>query len=46
LDYLTFLQIWLIAPQLRRAVRDLALGRRRSQPRAGEPEMADDAATS
>jgi hypothetical protein len=31
LDYLTFLQIWLIPPQLRRGVRDLALGRRRSQ---------------
>jgi glycosyltransferase involved in cell wall biosynthesis len=31
LDYLTFLQIWLIPPQLRRSLRDLAL-RRRQQP--------------
>jgi glycosyltransferase involved in cell wall biosynthesis len=36
LDYLTFLQIWLIPPQLRRSVRDLALRRRRSQPEMAE----------
>jgi glycosyltransferase involved in cell wall biosynthesis len=55
LDYLTFLQIWLIPPQLRRSVRDLALSRRRgwrvgrgkrSQPRAGQALMADGAGAS
>jgi glycosyltransferase involved in cell wall biosynthesis len=35
LDYLTFLQIWLIPPRLRRSVRDLALRRRQ------QPAMAD-----
>jgi GT2 family glycosyltransferase len=35
LDYLAFLQIWLIPPQLRRSVRDLVLRRRRRQRRAG-----------
>jgi glycosyltransferase involved in cell wall biosynthesis len=40
-DYLAFLQIWLIPPQLRRSVRDVVLRRRRSQPSAGKPEMAD-----
>jgi len=30
IDYLTFLQIWLIPPRLRRSLRDLALGRRRA----------------
>jgi hypothetical protein len=28
LDYLTFVQIWLLPPALRRRVRDLVLGRR------------------
>jgi glycosyltransferase involved in cell wall biosynthesis len=32
LDYLAFLQIWLVPPQLRRSVRDLALRRRRHDP--------------
>jgi glycosyltransferase involved in cell wall biosynthesis len=45
LDYLTFLQIWLIPPQLRRSVRDLAL-KRRSHPRAEQPETADGAGES
>jgi GT2 family glycosyltransferase len=31
IDYLTFLQIWLIPPKLRHNLRDLALGRRREQ---------------
>lgn len=46
LDYLTFLQIWLIPPQLRRSVRDLALSRRRSQSHAGRPETTDNAGAS
>jgi hypothetical protein len=40
IDYLTFLQIWLIPPQLRRGLRDLVLGRRRANPAAGQPETA------
>ena len=43
LDYLTFLQIWLIPPQLRRSVRDRVLKRR---PRPRQPEMTDSAGTS
>ena len=31
IDYLTFLQIWLIPPKLRHNLRDLVLGRRREQ---------------
>ncbi len=39
LDYLTFLQIWLLPPALRHRVRDLVVGRR---PAAGAPaELAD-----
>jgi len=30
IDYLTFLQIWLLPPKLRAGLRDLVLGRRRS----------------
>jgi glycosyltransferase involved in cell wall biosynthesis len=37
IDYLTFLQIWLVPPQLRRTVRDKVLGRRRT---AAEPVSA------
>jgi hypothetical protein len=44
LDYLAFLQIWLIPPRLRQRVRDLALRRRGGQPRAGRPELVNDAA--
>ncbi|MEV7228197.1 glycosyltransferase family 2 protein [Polymorphospora sp. NPDC051019] len=40
LDYVTFLQVWLIPPQLRRSVRDLILKRRGRSP-AGRPEMAE-----
>jgi glycosyltransferase involved in cell wall biosynthesis len=35
LDYLTFLQIWLVPPLLRRRVRDVVLKRRRDRTRAG-----------
>jgi len=51
IDYLTFLQIWLIPPQLRRGLRDLALRRRRRIPSrpvalradraAGQPETSE-----
>lgn len=37
LDYLTFLQIWAIPPQLRRGVRDAVLGRRRAKRAIGQP---------
>lgn len=42
IDYVTFLQIWLIGPQLRRTVRDLLLGRRRAE-RPTVPETAEPA---
>ena len=38
IDYLTFFQIWLIPPQLRRGLRDLVLRRRRANPAADQPE--------
>jgi glycosyltransferase involved in cell wall biosynthesis len=45
LDYLTFLQVWLIPPGLRRSLRDAVLGRRAAQPGgdapAGEPGHHD-----
>lgn len=44
IDYLTFLQIWLIPPQLRRSLRDLILGRRRANRAAGQPETPESAA--
>ncbi len=34
IDYLTYLQVWLLPPGARRAVRDLILGRRRGTPDA------------
>jgi len=37
LDYLTFLQIWAIPPQLRRGLRDAVLGRRRAKRAIGRP---------
>jgi glycosyltransferase involved in cell wall biosynthesis len=37
LDYLTFLQIWLVPPRLRRSVRDLALRRRQLSSASAEP---------
>ena len=37
IDYLTFLQIWLIPEQLRRSLRDLALKRRRPAGAAAQP---------
>jgi glycosyltransferase involved in cell wall biosynthesis len=37
LDYLTFLQIWLVPSGMRRAVRDAVLGRRRARPATAEP---------
>jgi glycosyltransferase involved in cell wall biosynthesis len=36
IDYLTFLQIWLVPPGLRRGVRDMVLGSRRRADDAGE----------
>jgi glycosyltransferase involved in cell wall biosynthesis len=42
LDYLTFLQIWLIPPQLRRSLRDRVMKRR---PRPRQPELTDSAGT-
>jgi glycosyltransferase involved in cell wall biosynthesis len=36
LDYVTFAQIWMIPPQLRRRLRDLALGRRGKGSQRGE----------
>jgi glycosyltransferase involved in cell wall biosynthesis len=39
LDYLTFLQVWLVPPGLRRSVRDFALARRRRD-REGTPADA------
>lgn len=41
LDYLTFLQIWLIPPQLRHTVRDRVLKRRGHSNAAGQPTPAD-----
>jgi len=38
IDYLTFLQIWAIPPQLRRTLRDRALGRRPSAPEPAAPK--------
>ncbi|MFB9235833.1 glycosyltransferase family 2 protein [Plantactinospora siamensis] len=43
IDYLTFLQIWMIPPGLRHAVRDLVLGRRQSR-RADPADPAADPA--
>lgn len=40
-DYVAFLQIWLIPPQLRRTVRDVLLRRRRGQPSVTKPAVAD-----
>jgi glycosyltransferase involved in cell wall biosynthesis len=40
LDYLTFLQVWLIPPRLRRTVRDLALNRRRPAPTPTSPQTS------
>lgn len=37
LDYLTYLQIWLLPPGLRHSLRDLVLGRRTGPVRAGVP---------
>ncbi|MEV0609384.1 glycosyltransferase family 2 protein [Polymorphospora rubra] len=45
LDYVTFLQVWLIPPQLRRSVRDLIL-KRRGQPATARPRVADGAGVS
>jgi glycosyltransferase involved in cell wall biosynthesis len=42
IDYLTFLQIWLIPPQLRHSLRDLVLGRRGNRS-AGRPETSPSA---
>ncbi|GAA3334771.1 glycosyltransferase family 2 protein [Amorphoplanes nipponensis] len=42
-DYLTYLQIWLIPPALRHRVRDLLLGRRRTPDRAVAAAPAADA---
>ncbi|MFY1637960.1 glycosyltransferase family 2 protein [Solwaraspora sp. WMMB335] len=44
LDYLTFLQIWLIPPGLRHTVRDKVLKRRHHQ-RSGQPGSAEAAGT-
>jgi glycosyltransferase involved in cell wall biosynthesis len=41
LDYLAFIQIWLIPQQLRRNVRDMLLRRNGSQPGAGKRQPAD-----
>lgn len=41
IDYLTFLQIWLIPPQLRHSLRDLVLGRRRDGHPGGQSHPAD-----
>jgi glycosyltransferase involved in cell wall biosynthesis len=44
IDYLTFLQIWLLPPHLRHAVRDRVLGRSRARQAAvpaADPEPAD-----
>ncbi|MER7889983.1 glycosyltransferase family 2 protein [Micromonospora sp. NPDC094482] len=38
IDYLTFLQIWLIPPQLRHTLRDRILSRRRQAGQAGDTE--------
>ena len=43
LDYVTFLQIWLIPSQLRRTVRDRVLGRQGSQPRTDRARVIDGA---
>jgi glycosyltransferase involved in cell wall biosynthesis len=42
IDYLTFLQIWLIPPQLRRRLRDLLLGSGRTDRTAARPETRPD----
>jgi glycosyltransferase involved in cell wall biosynthesis len=44
IDYLTYLQIWLIPPQLRRRLRDLVLGRRRAAPAGHDPEVGPEPA--
>lgn len=41
LDYVTFLQVWLVPPGLRRLVRDRVLGRRQAKPAATAGSAAD-----